>query len=117
MLIYLIFILAKNAGQPDNVFNIALSYEKAGFSGQLSLNYHDKYVLEYGDDSDSDVFVNTHLQLDFSASYKINENFNVFFEMVNITNEPYRTYIGSEERPYQIEYYKPWGRLGLRYSL
>lgn len=108
---------ASFAGQPDNVFNIALSYEKAAFSGQLSLNYHDRYVLEYGDDSDSDVFVNTHLQLDFSASYKINQNFKVFVEMVNLTNEPYRTFLGFEERPYQIEYYKPWGRLGLRYSL
>ena len=26
------------AGQPDNVYNLALSYEKGGFSGQLSLN-------------------------------------------------------------------------------
>jgi len=108
---------AKFSGQPDNVFNIALSYEKFGFSGQLSLNYHDKYVLEYGEDSDSDIFVNTHLQLDFSASYKINENFKVFGELVNITNEPYRTYLGNDNRPFQFEYYKPWGKIGLRYSL
>ena len=62
---------AKFAGQPDNVFNVALSYEKGGFSGQISLNYHDKYVLEYGEDSASDLFVNTHLQLDLTASYRV----------------------------------------------
>ncbi|MBN2090548.1 TonB-dependent receptor [candidate division KSB1 bacterium] len=108
---------AKFAGQPDHVFNVALSYEKAGFSGQVSLNYHDQFVLEYGEDSDSDVFVNTHLQLDFSASYQFTKNFKLFMEMVNLTDEPYRTYLGSEERPYQLEYYKPWAKIGLRYSL
>lgn len=108
---------AKFSGQPDNVFNVALSYEKAGFSGQISLNYHDKFVLEYGDDAESDLFVNTHLQLDLSASYRINNNFKVFLEMVNLTNEPYRTYLGNTDRPFQFEYYKPWAKLGLRYSL
>jgi len=108
---------AKFSGQPDHVYNVALSYEKGGFSGQLSLNYHDKFVLEYGDDADSDLFVNTHLQLDFSASYRINSNFKLFLEMVNLTNEPYRTYLGNDDRPFQMEYYRPWAKLGLRYSL
>lgn len=83
----------------------------------MSLNYHDKYVLEYGETSDSDIFVNTQLQLDFAASYKISHNFKVFVEMVNITNEPYRTYLSSDARPLQIEYYKPWGIAGLRFNL
>ncbi|MBD3291038.1 TonB-dependent receptor [candidate division KSB1 bacterium] len=108
---------AKFSGQPDNVFNIALNYEKAGFSGQLSFNYHDNFVLEYGETAEEDLFVNTHFQIDLSANYQISPSLNVFFEMVNLTNEPYRTYLGSEERPYQLEYYKPWGRLGIRYSL
>ncbi|MBN2008871.1 TonB-dependent receptor [candidate division KSB1 bacterium] len=104
-------------GQPDNVYNFALSYEKAGFSGQLSMNYHDQYVLEYGEASDSDLFVNKHLQLDFSASYKVASSISVFLELINLTNEPYRTFMGVKDRPYQIEYYKQWGRLGVRYSL
>jgi len=107
----------KFSGQPDHVFNFALSYEKSGFSGQLSLNYHDKYVLEYGETADEDLFVNTHTQLDFSASYQLTKAFKVFLELVNITNEPYRTFMGTEDRPFQMEYYKPWSRLGLRYSL
>ncbi len=107
---------AQFAGQPDNVFNLALSYEKAGFSGQISLNYHDKYVLEYGEDAAEDLFVNTHLQLDLSASYQVSSNLTIFGELVNLTNEPYRTYMGDEKRPFQLEYYRPWGRLGLRYN-
>ena len=97
---------AKFAGQPDNVYNIALSYEKGGFSGQISLNYNDKYVLEYGEDSASDLFVSPHLQLDITASYRVVKNLNIFAELVNVTNEPYRTYLGIEDRPFQIEYYR-----------
>ncbi len=108
---------AKFAGQPDNVFNVALSYEKGGFSGQISLNYHDKYVLEYGEESASDLFVNTHLQLDVTASYRVTQNINIFGELVNLTNEPYRTYLGVKDRPFQLEYYKSWGRIGIRYSM
>ena len=38
------------AGQATHVFNTALSYEKGGFSGQVSLNYNDPFVLEFGGD-------------------------------------------------------------------
>lgn len=107
----------KFAGQPDNVYNLALSYEKGGFSGQISLNYNDKYVLEYGEDAASDLFVQPHLQLDITASYRILQNLSMFAELVNLTNEPYRTYLGVEDRPFQIEYYRQWGRIGIRYSM
>ncbi len=108
---------AKFAGQPDNVYNVALSYEKSGFSGQISVNYHDKFVLEYGDEEASDLFVDTHLQLDLTASYRVLDNLTVFAQFVNLPNEPYRTYMGAEDRPFQMEYYKPWGRLGIRFTM
>ncbi len=112
---------AQFPGQPDHVYNLALSYEKRGFSGQISLNYHDKFVTEFGSDSedspDSDEWIDKHLQIDFSASYQITPSFNVFLELVNITNEPLRAFRGYTERPIQMEYYKPWSRLGVRYSL
>jgi TonB-dependent receptor len=112
---------AQFAGQPENVYNLALSYEKSGFSGQVSLNYHDKFITEFGSDvedsPDSDIWIDKHLQLDLSASYQITSGINIFLELVNLTNEPLRAFQGYEERPIQMEYYKPWSRLGIRYSL
>ena len=41
----------------DHTLNTALSWERGGFSGQLSLNYHNDYVDEYGDSALEDVYV------------------------------------------------------------
>jgi len=40
---------AKLLGQADHTLNAALSYERAGFSGQLSFNFVDEYVDERKD--------------------------------------------------------------------
>lgn len=113
---------ARLAGQARHVFNTALSYDRGGWSSQVSLNYHDAYPLEFGGDivgefdPDTDLFVDQHLQLDLSASYLITPAASVFLELVNLTNEPFRTYQGSSDRPRQQEFYESWGRIGFRIS-
>ncbi|MGH7460805.1 MAG: TonB-dependent receptor domain-containing protein [Longimicrobiales bacterium] len=113
---------ARLQGQADHVFNTALSYDRRGFTGQISLNYHDDYVDEYGGDSGDpderfeDIYVDRRLQLDFSASQRVNGRATIFLELINLTNEPYRAFQGVGERPIQMEYYERWGRLGVRYS-
>ncbi|MFQ5823703.1 MAG: TonB-dependent receptor [bacterium] len=113
-------------GQADHVFNAALSYEKGGFSSQISLNYHDDYIEEFGGDiggaasfreREEDVFIDRHLQLDLTASYQFRPNFAVFMELVNITNEPFQLYQSTRKRPRQMEYYETWGRFGLRFRM
>jgi TonB-dependent receptor len=108
-------------GQSKNVFNAALSYEKAGFSGQLSLNYRDDFILEFGGDTgeteerEQDLIVDEHLQLDLSMSYAVTPQATVFLELVNLNNEPFITYQGIPVRPIQEEYYETWGELGVRW--
>lgn len=103
-------------GQSRHVFNTALSYERLRWWGQVSVNYHDRYVSEYAGDAAEDLFVDRHLQLDASAQARVTERGAVFLELVNLTNEPYVVYQGSRERPVQQEYYRTWGRLGFRIS-
>jgi TonB-dependent receptor len=111
---------AQLQGQVPHVINAALSYERGIFSGQFSLNYADEYVLEFGGDEGTpeesleDTFVDTHLQLDFSASLQVTQMTSAFLELVNLTNEPYLTYQGLTERPIQREFYRSWGRFGFR---
>lgn len=105
---------AKLLGQADHTVNAALSYERAGFSGQLSFNFVDEYVDEYGEEAVEDVFVGSRHQLDFSASYQVNPTGSVFVELVNLTNEPFRLIQGTDDRPRQIEFYEPWGQIGFR---
>jgi len=79
-------------------------------------------VLEFGGDvigaeeRGEDIFLDKHLQLDFTSAYRFTPSTSLFLELVNLTNEPFRTYQGSTLRPRQEEFYESWGRLGVRYT-
>ena len=110
-------------GQSKNVANAALSYERAGFSAQVSMNYRDDFILEFGGDTgdteerESDLIVDDHLQFDLSASYQATTQATIFLELVNLNNEPFVTYQGIPERPIQEEFYETWGEIGVRWRM
>jgi len=106
-------------GQAGDVGNFALSYEWGKFSSRLSFMYQDKYLITVGsaDDGSEDEFRDSHLQMDFSASYKVIPQMDIFAEVVNISNEPKKEYIGKSTRPILLEYYGWWMRTGVRFSL
>ncbi len=105
-------------GQPNHVGNFALTYEKHGFSGRIAWNYSGAYVLTVSDSvkKDLDVFVDRHTQLDISASQILFTGLRTYLELNNLTNEPYREYVGSRRRLRQQEYYSWWGKLGVEYT-
>lgn len=101
-------------GQAKHMGNVAVSYEKRGFSGRLALNVHGTYMDEVGDDPADDIYFDRHSQLDLSLSQQIRPNARVFLEVLNLTNEPLRAYQGSRDRPVQQEYYSWWGHMGVK---
>lgn len=101
-------------GQSQNVGNIALIFEKSGFSGRLSLNYNGKSLFEVAEDAEHDLFVDDHMQLDFSAQMDLSKTVTLFLEAINLTNEPYRVYEGSKDWTRQAEYYSWWGTIGVK---
>lgn len=104
-------------GQSGNVANFAISYEKYGFSGRIGLNYHGKFIDEIGEDKDLDVYYDNHLQLDISATQNITKGLQVYFQAINLSNEPLRYYIGETRRPIQREFYSWWIHAGIKYTL
>jgi TonB-dependent receptor len=103
-------------GQAESVGNFALSYEKYGFTGRLSFNYHDDYLYEVGDDPIEDVYIDKHFQIDLSLSQRIASQWRLFAEIINLNNEPWRLYIGTPDRPVQEEYYSWWGTFGIKWD-
>ena len=101
-------------GQAEHVGNLALSYEKAGFSGRVSLNYNGNAIFAVGDEPATDQYVDDHMQLDLSVQQKLTNKLALMLELINLTNEPYRVYEGTSNRPLQEEYYRSWGTLSLR---
>ncbi len=106
--------IARFQGQTKHVANAAVSYERRGFSAQLSLNVNGSYAQEYGEEAAEDIFVGRHVQVDASASVRLPGRTTIFAELINLTNEPFRAYQGVPDRPVQLEYYERWGRMGVR---
>lgn len=103
-------------GQAGNMANFALSYEKAGFSGRISLNYHGSYLDFLGEDDETDIYYDNHLQWDISATQNIFGGLQLYLQAINLNNEPLRYYIGKTSRPIQREFYSWWVHGGLKYS-
>lgn len=103
-------------GQAAQVGNLALSYEKFGFSGAISANYNSEYILEVAEEASEDIWLDKHLQIDFRGRYQLTEQWSIFMELVNLTNEPYRVYEGVSDRTRQEELYGWWGTFGFRWD-
>jgi TonB-dependent receptor len=104
-------------GQSEHTGNIALVYEKYGFSGRLSYNYNGKSIDEIGGEAAEDLWVDDHAQLDFLGRLQLSKKISLVLELINLTDEPYRVFEGTSDRPRQEEYYSWWGVLGVRFDL
>lgn len=105
-------------GQANNIYNFALSYEKSGFTGRLSVNFHGKYIDEVGDDEDEDIWYNSNTQIDFSAIYNLMSNIALYADLININNSPLEYYQGDPDNnlPIQRELYSFGARFGIKYD-
>jgi outer membrane receptor protein involved in Fe transport len=103
-------------GSTTHMGNIALAYDKQKLSLRLAMNYNGAYLSEIGDVSENDLYVKARLQLDVTASYTINKHFRVFVEGLNLTNQPFETYMGDQTRITQREFYSWWTRAGIKFK-
>ncbi len=91
--------------QSDHVGNVALFYELSGLELRLGYAYRSEYLVELGDSSAEDLYIDTHGQLDFKASYQVTSQVGAFVEMKNITDEPLRYFSGTRSRMAENEFY------------
>lgn len=104
-------------GQAQHVGNVALSYEKYGFSGRVALNFAGEFISEVGGEAADDIYYDKHVQLDISLSQRVTDQIQVFAELINLTDEPLRYYQGTTEFPISQEFYSWWGHFGVRFDL
>lgn len=90
--------------QSDSLGNIALFYEKYGFSARLALAHRSGY-LEALNLPGLDLYVADRNQLDFKASYRIRDGVEIFGSVLNINNQPLQTYLGDKDRVSSREIY------------
>ncbi len=111
-------------GQSDLTGNVALTYENAGFFARLALNWRDAHLREdepIGSTIDDDRYIDDFYQLDLSASYRFRKNWEIFAEVTNLTNQPFRVYFNSSNgqgrRFVQFEEYDVTANFGVRWKL
>lgn len=77
--------------------NLVLFYEKGGFQLRIAANWRDVYLDRFGQQQNNSMFgseptfVNGNTQMDFTTSYDIAPQFNVYFAALNLTDSTYGT--------------------------
>lgn len=104
--------------QSNFVGNLSIGYEKGPLNVRLSGSWRDERFMELGKEEDGslDIWEDSHFQVDFSARYRINNQWRVYFDATNLNDAPYFTYVGSRSRPGQYEEYGPTYALGVRFD-
>jgi TonB-dependent receptor len=103
-------------GQAKSVGNFSLAYDLKRFNIRISSNFNGEYLSEVGGDASEDLFVKDRVQIDATAMYTISPKFRVFAEFLNITNQPFEVYQGTEDQFIQREFYSFWSRVGLKFD-
>jgi TonB-dependent receptor len=78
--------------------NVVAFYDKDGFQARVAANWRDAYLDHFGQaQNNSDfgtepTYVNSNTQIDFSTSYDITPQFNVYFAALNLNDATYSTH-------------------------
>lgn len=104
-------------GQTTHLGNAALMYERNGFFVRAALNFNGSYLSEVGPSAAYDLYVQNRMQFDGSLGYTIKKKYRVFTELMNLTNQPFEAYMGTDNTVVQREFYGFWMRAGLKFDL
>jgi TonB-dependent receptor len=91
--------------QSDHIASAALYWAKYGFEFRLGYAYRSEYLDTVGEDAASDLYVDSHGQLDLKASYQATPQLTMYVQMQNITDEPLRYFSGDRSRMAENEFY------------
>lgn len=81
-----------------DTYNIVPYFESGPFQARVSYNYRSKYFYVFGRLSSAD-YTDSYRQLDFSASYKVLENFTITANASNLLDETYYQYSSTPSAP------------------
>ncbi|AIT80016.1 TonB-dependent receptor [Novosphingobium pentaromativorans] len=95
-------------GMSKTIANASLFYEKYGFSGRVSYQWRSHWLDTLGG-LGSGEYRQGYENLDVSLRYAVNENFTLFADLANLTNETYIAYANTPATPTEVE------RIGSRY--
>ena len=104
-------------GQSDQIYNLGVFFEKAGFNARLAYNWRSKFIDSISlAGREFDIYWDKRGQLDFTTSYQLTETFQIYGEASNLTDTRQNRFSGSSERVYEREGFGRFWQVGLRAS-
>jgi TonB-dependent receptor len=124
--------------QNPTIWNLGPTYDRGRFAARVGLTYNSASIYQYqweqctaqqsqlGICEDpanlgpkgplGDNYLYAHLQLDAQASVRVQKSLTVLWQGLNLTNEVFGFYNGSQQYVTQREFYKPTYSFGLRWE-
>ena len=91
--------------QSDDVGTAQAYYEKYGVALRVAYSYRSPYLDVLGTSAATDQYTDENGQLDVSLSYQVTPQLTFFGQALNLTDAPWRRYIGSKDRLVERERY------------
>lgn len=112
--------------QAPHTWNISPTYDRGRLSLRLGLAYNGANIFSYFFQDGApggihgpagDLYLYPHLQVDAQGSFYLGKGFTAIAQGLNLNNEVFGFYFGSEPYWTQREYYQPSYTFGLRWDL
>ena len=93
---------------------IAQTLEKNGVAARVAYSYRSKLLDTVGADASTDIYWDSTGTLDARVSYAFSDEAAIYVEGSNLTDEPWRTFIGRENQLGENERYGRQFRAGVQ---
>ncbi len=106
-----------------NSANFIAFYDKNGIQARVAVNHRDQYLDHFGQAQNNSAygteptFVNATTQVDFSTSYQLTKQLQVYFEALNLTDATYSTHGRFSEQILDVVDYGRTFTLGVHFKL
>ncbi|QEY10911.1 MULTISPECIES: TonB-dependent receptor [unclassified Cellvibrio] len=101
---------------PSNL-STTLFYDYEGFSTRLNYRYREAFVANQVAVETQEVFYADESVVDYQASYEFESGLELVFQVNNLTDEPSKTYFGSEAQTGSIQYFGRQYFFGVNYKM
>ena len=104
-------------GTSRHNYNLALTYEKAGFNARLAYNHRSEFIQEFNiTNPDLNILWDGRSSLDFTTSYRFDNGISLFGEVNNINDTRQVRYQGQRNRVLEMEGFGRSWLVGVRYD-
>jgi TonB-dependent receptor len=104
-------------GLSETVYSATAFYDWENFSTRINVRYRDRFVSEQVAVETQLAFFDDETVVDYQASYAINDNLSVLFQVNNLTDEPTKTYFNQPSQTGTLQFFGRQYFLGVSYSM